>query len=40
MADSPGAKRRKQVDYSTGCPSWLVAAYSLRMDSGDRNSML
>lgn len=39
MADSLGAKRRKQVDYSTDCPAWLVAAYSLRMDSGERSSM-
>ena len=39
MADTLGAKRRKQGDYSTDCPSWFKAEYSLRMDSGDRSSM-
>lgn len=39
MADTLGAKPRKQVRYSTECPPWFKEAYSLRMDSSERSSM-
>ena len=30
MADTLGAKRRKQVGYFTDCPPWFKAEYSFR----------
>lgn len=39
MADTIGAKRRKQVGYSTGCPPWFKAEYSSRIDFSERSSM-
>ena len=39
MADTIGAKRRKQVDYATGCPPWFKAEYSSRIDFSERKSI-
>ena len=38
MADTIGAKRRKQVGYSTGCPPWFKVEYSSRIDFSEHKS--